>query len=261
VLPPARGVIPPRPTAEGPRGDGVTNSVLPPSGTRGSRHQKPGARANRNPGLTPPVNTMSPLLGLGEVLGPRRSSLNPGLAPSETRGLRHRAIRSRPDWGWARFLIHGSSSIAIGSRTPTRSRTEMLTRWETVSFSIPAAPQSCTEASQATGGRIDPHGTQRPRSPVTHRRSDPTAPGAPSPAPESFEETAGREANFTNEPNVDENVFLSQVQENDAVVADSAVVPGLDKLQTNPTDDGESGEAGSSRPSDEISNCIPISGR
>jgi hypothetical protein len=77
----------------------------------------------------------------------------------QTRGLRHRAIRCRPDWGSGRFLVR----------------------------------------------RV--------------RRQ------------------------FTNEPNVDENVFLSQAQENVAVVADSEVVPGLDKAETNPTGDRESGEA------------------
>ena len=89
---------------------------------------------------------------------------------------------------------------------------------------------------------------------VVESLEDATAPGAPSPAPESFEETAGREANFTNEPIVDENVFLSQVQENDAVVADSEVVPGLDKLERNPTEDGESGGAVISNPSAETLN-------
>ncbi len=43
---------------------------------------------------------------------------------------------------------------------------------------------------------------------VVESWEDATAPDAPSPAPESFEETAGREANLTNEPNLDENVFL-----------------------------------------------------
>ena len=84
-----------------------------------------------------------------------------------------------------------------------------------------------------------------------------TAPGAPSPALESFEETARREANFTNEANIDENVFLPQVQENDAVVADSEVVPGLDKLQTKPTHDGESDVPEISNPSAETSNPKP----
>jgi hypothetical protein len=78
--------------------------------------------------------------------------------------------------------------------------------------------------------------------PVAESYEDATPTAVASPRHEDCGETGKNEANFTNEPIVDENVFVAEVQENVDVVADSGGVPGLDKPETKPLGDEQSAD-------------------